>query len=138
MENKVLNLKKIMNEFIIYRMEEELNLLSCLIKQNEDKINNKKININFFYKNKLEGLNKEYEEKEKIYKDFITKVESERLLEQEFTSILDNLFVDDESMVKKYCLFLQCYFTSLYEMDNLEERNKYKSLKDIQEELKLD
>ena len=40
MENKVLNLKKIMNEFIIYRMEEELNLLSCLIKQNEDKINN--------------------------------------------------------------------------------------------------
>ena len=66
MENKVLNLKKIMNEFIIYRMEEELNLLSCLIKQNEEKINNKKININFFYKNKLEGLNKEYEEKEKI------------------------------------------------------------------------
>ena len=138
MENKVLNLKKIMNEFIIYRMEEELNLLSCLIKQNEDKINNKKININFFYKNKLEGLNKEYEEKEKIYKDFITKVESKRILEQEFTSILDNLFIDDESMVKKYCLFLQCYFTSLYEMDNLEERNKYKSLKDIQEELKLD
>lgn len=138
MKEKINYLKLIMNEFIIYRMEEELNLISCLIKQNEDKINNNKININFFYKNKCSSLKKEKEEKELMYENFINNINDKRIKESEFKLYLDEVFSLDEAKVKRYCFFLQSYFASIYTNNKYEERNKINALNDIKEELKLD
>lgn len=138
MENKKSKFVKLINEFIIYRMEEELNLIQELKKQNESKINDKKLNLNLIYKKKCSSLENEYKFKKEVYDGFICNCKEERINEDEFDSFLKSAFKKDSIDVKRYCFFLQNYFINLYSASMYEERNRAASLKDIIKELELD
>lgn len=137
MENKKKNYIKIINEFIIYRIEEELNLLEELKEKSKNKISDNKINLNILYKKKCESLRKEYEYKHKIYTSFLNNVKDERIDEDCFEDYLKLSFESNASL-KEYCFFLQNYFIDLYPNSIYEERNKESALKDILKELELD